>query len=99
MTAGPRPQARLNGVCEFRGVTCSRDRAGMVRRARPRVGWPGPVPGWGADDQPGKLSSISSVRSGGQIVATPPSPIVASRVPKKLATLILAGAVAKPYAG
>ncbi len=37
--------------------------------------------------------------SGGDSVATPPSPIVASRVPKKLVTSILLGAAAKPYGG
>src|SRR5260370_11524832 len=97
--SGPRPQARLNGVCGLGAVTRSRDRAGMTSLARPSTGCPACVPAWAADDQPGKLRSSWSVRSGGEIVATPPSPIVASRVPKKLVTLILGGAAAKPNAG
>src|SRR5260221_4453510 len=97
--AGPRPQARLNRVDGSGAVTWSRDRAGIVSLARPRTGCPCCVPAWAADDQPGKLRSIWSVTSGGENVATPPSPIVAERVPKKLVTLILGGAAAKPYAG
>src|SRR5260370_6588678 len=97
--AGQRPQARLNRVCELGPVTRSRDRAGMTSLARPSTGCRGCAPAGAADDQPGKLRSSWSVRSGGEIVATPPSPIVASRVPKKLVTLILGGAAAKPNAG
>src|SRR5258708_3522720 len=95
---GPRPQGRRNVAAGSRAATCSRDSAGIFSLARPSTGCP-EVPGCAADDQPGKLRFIWSVTSGGKIVATPPSPIVASRFPKKLLTLIFGGAAAKPNGG
>jgi hypothetical protein len=71
----------------------------MLILLRPRAGWPDPVPGCLASDQPGKLIVSWLVVSAGTSVATPPRPIVASRVPAGLVTLIFGGAAAKPNAG
>ena len=99
LMAGPLPQARLKAALGLGVSICSPASAGIVSLASPSRGCPGDVPGCASAAQPGKLSSIWLVVSAGVSLATPPSPIVTSRVPEGLVTLIFVGAAAKPKAG